>query len=228
MGEAMTADDTARGLIARAQEGDRAAFDRLVEVYRDRLAARIETRVGASLRQAVEVEDILQETLLRAFRSLGRFEWRGEESFHRWLCGIAEHAILKAAHRHRRGPGEPLRADLAGKGTSPSTLLRRNERFDRLQDSMDSLSDDHREVIRLARIERLPMEEIARRLGRSPEATKQLLRRALVKLREKFGETESIHLPDRRLEGGAPGGEPAADPGGQPGGQPGGDPGGAP
>ena len=83
---------------------------------------------------------------------------------------------------------------------SQSRDARRNERFERLQRALDSLSDEHRRVVMLARIEKLPIAEVARRLERSPAATSQLLWRALKKLKESFGSTDSFHLPDRRLE----------------------------
>ena len=79
-------------------------------------------------------------------------------------------------------------------------MLRRNERFDRLQESIDNLSAEYREVIVLARIEGLRIKEIAQRMNRSPDAVKKLLRRGLKKLRDGFGETESLHLPDRSLK----------------------------
>ena len=50
-------------------------------------------------------------------------------------------------------------------------------------------------------IEGLKIKEIAERMNRSPAAVKQLLSRALVKLKASFGETESLHLPDRELRG---------------------------
>ena len=75
----------------------------------------------------------------------------------------------------------------------------------RLQAAMERLSADHRQVIRLARIEKLPFKEIASRMKRSPGAVKLLLVRALRELKRGFGDTESLHLPDRKLgsEGGS-------------------------
>ena len=55
-------------------------------------------------------------------------------------------------------------------------------------------------MIRLCRIEGLPIEEAARRMNRSASAVKMLLWRALRELKGRFGETESLNLPDRRLE----------------------------
>ena len=65
---------------------------------------------------------------------------------------------------------------------------------------MHGLSDDHRQVIILARIEGLKMSEIAERMNRSPGAVRILLFRAMQELKKKFGNTESLHLPERSLE----------------------------
>ena len=70
---------------------------------------------------------------------------------------------------------------------------------------MDGLSPDHRKVIELARLEGLKIQDIARRMQRSPGAVKQLLSRALDQLKSRFGDTESLNLPGRALK--ARGGE---------------------
>jgi RNA polymerase sigma-70 factor (ECF subfamily) len=196
----MAAEDRIQILVDQARQGDRAAFDDLVHGYRDRLKSMIHSRLGVHLRQTLDAEDILQESFLWAFRSLPRFQWRGENSFYRWLCSIAEHVILKAANRRERDHKLPLACEPPGDEVSPSKVMRRNERFDRLQGSFDDLSSDYREVIMLARVEGLRIAEIARRMNRSQEAVKKLLRRGLKKLREGFGETDSLHLPDRSLK----------------------------
>ncbi|MCZ6796143.1 MAG: sigma-70 family RNA polymerase sigma factor [Planctomycetota bacterium] len=187
-------------LIDQARTGDRAAFDELAGRFRERLGALVRSRLGAALRGRIEVADVLQETLLRAFRSLERFERRDDDSFLRWLGGIANNVIREVARREDR---ELIFADdgeeAPAPGVSPSQAGARGERFDRLQSSLDSLSPDHRRVILLARVERLPLKEVAREMNRSPEAATQLLWRALKKLKESFGSTDSFHLPDRRL-----------------------------
>ncbi len=77
--------------------------------------------------------------------------------------------------------------------------MQREERFERLEKALDGLSRDHREVIHLCRIEGLPFQEAARRMNRSADAVKMLLSRALEELKGKFGDTQSLHLPDRKL-----------------------------
>jgi RNA polymerase sigma-70 factor (ECF subfamily) len=189
-------------LVERARGGDGAALEALLAREGPPLIAMIIARMGDELRRRVEPEDILQETFAWATRSIRRFEWRGPGSFHQWLRGIASHMLLKAARGGKRLPRLRLEREPTGDEPSPSRLLRRGERFERLRRAIDELSPEHREVLLLARIEGLPVQEIARRLGRTPNAVSLLIGRALKKLKERFGETESLHLPPRRLGNG--------------------------
>jgi len=197
----MNEKDSTRILITQAQDGNRSAFESLVEGYRIRVESFVRVRLGDHLKPQADVEDILQETFLRAFNSIKRFRWQGEESFIRWLNGIAEHVILKLASRMQRQQKLYIDniASVSG-DESLSKAARRNERFDRLQKALDGLSPKYREVILLARIEGLKVQEIAERMNKTPNAVLLLISRALAKLKERFGETESLHLPPRRLD----------------------------
>ena len=186
-------------LIQKARAGDREAFNRLVRQYEGPLETAVRKRIGGYLRQKIEVEDVLQETYLKAWQSLASFEDRGEDSFCFWLKGIAENLLLYWARQYQRRDQLQLDGDVTGTDTSPSDRLVREERFDRLQEALTGLSPEHREVILLARVQGLSMKEIAERLGKTPEAVKPLLWRALQKLRISFGDTESFHLPKRSL-----------------------------
>jgi RNA polymerase sigma-70 factor (ECF subfamily) len=190
-----------RSLIEKASRGDRGAFETLSKAFRSRLEALVETRLGSRLRPLADVEDVVQETFLRAIKSANRYEGDDSESFFRWLGGIANHVILEAARRGKRDLIVPLDADVPAGDTSVELRSIRGERFDRLQHALDALSPDYRQVILLARVRRLPMKEVARVLHRSPEAATQLLWRALRKLKETFGTTGSFHLPPRSLDG---------------------------
>jgi RNA polymerase sigma-70 factor (ECF subfamily) len=195
-----------RILIEAAKAGDQRAFEALVDKCRGRLETLIRLRLGPELRGAVEAEDVLQETMTRAFQSLAKATLRDDKALLGWLGGIAEHVILDLARRHARRRAAPLDGEVAGSQVSPSKGLRRHERFERLAKALDGLSPDHREVILLARIEGLPLQEVARRMDRSMPAVAKLLSRALKKLREAFGDTESLPLPDRCLgDRGGPG-----------------------
>ena len=195
----MVTDNSTENLVRSAQGGDRDAFEEIVERFQARLERQIRSRMGAAARATVEVEDVLQETFAGAFESIRKVKWQGEECFYRWLGSIAEHLIWAAAEKKGKSPLK-LELDVPAKETSPSKSFRRNERFDRLESALNQLSDDHRTVIVLARLERLGIHEVARRMDRSSNAAKKLLARALLELRRSFGDTESMHLPDRFFE----------------------------
>jgi RNA polymerase sigma-70 factor (ECF subfamily) len=90
-----------RLLLARAQAGDERAFRRLVEPYEHALEVHCYRMLGS----AQDAEDISQETLLRAWRSLERFEPRAQ--FQTWLYRIATNACLDELERRPRRP-EPV------------------------------------------------------------------------------------------------------------------------
>ncbi len=193
-------DESTEDLLRNAGSGDRVAFGRLAERFSDRLRNLVQSRLGPALREDLDVDDVVQDTLRCALEGIEGFESTGEDSFIRWLAVIAENVIRKAARSKRRTPPTEEIFEVAGRSTSPSVMLRREERFERLQKALESLPPDYREAIRLSRIEGLKTVEIAERMGRSREAVKQLIFRALRRLRESFGDTESLHLPDRKFD----------------------------
>src|SRR5437660_1360630 len=96
-----TDDPDQSALLAAAQAGDEAAFRRLVEPYRHALEVHCYRMLGSAL----DTEDLVQETLLRAWRALERYEPRAK--FQTWLYRIATNACLDELERRRRRP-EPL------------------------------------------------------------------------------------------------------------------------
>lgn len=185
-------------LLKRTRSGDRGAFDELCREHGDGLAALIRARLGAALRAKIEPEDILQETLLRAFESIDVFRGEDAKTFFNWLASIAEHLIWNASQKRSLGEA-PLVFDASDGGVSPSKGLRRKERLARLEASLSGLKPEQREAILLSKVDGLRVKEIAARMGRSEAAVKQLLSRGLRALRRSFGDTESLRLPDRAL-----------------------------
>ena len=112
---------------------------------------------------------------------------------------MAANVIREVDKERKASPLIGLSREHPGKGVSQSKAMRREERFSRFRRSLDGLSEEHREVIRLARFEGVPLKEVACRMNRSHDAVRQLLVRALQKLKADFGDTESLHLPRRGL-----------------------------
>src|SRR5512136_2792962 len=101
-GKAMAQATTTFELLQRIRRGDPEAFTPLFDRSRKRLATFIRYRMNPQLRESTDVEDLLQETHLRAFRELDRFSYEGPQSFVHWLMAIAGHVVIDAARYQGR------------------------------------------------------------------------------------------------------------------------------
>jgi len=186
-------------LVAEAKAGSRQAFEALVASFRGRLAAALGPYLATRPDARRDLDEVVNEAFARAFEAIGRFEPRGEDSFFPWLFGIAKHVIQKAEYAARSTRCLEIDERVSAPGTTPSRAVRRDERFDRLEEAVARLKPEYRQVLRLARLEGLKIREVAARMGRSESAVSHLLARALGELRTLVGETESFHLPPRTL-----------------------------
>ncbi len=118
--ELMTTPQDDLDRISKAQEGDRTAFGDLASRHRGRVEGLLRSRVKGSLQEA-DMEDLLQETFLRAFKLLDRFEWRGSDSFFNWLSEIALNVLLEAEKQRKRSPAASLEVDLPSR-RRPSSM----------------------------------------------------------------------------------------------------------
>ena len=92
----MTVDEPLKLLIERARSGNREAFESLSRDVRGRLVAFVQSRLGPSLRGRLDPEDVVQETLLRAFETVKAFRGADIDDLWKWLASIAEHLIWNA------------------------------------------------------------------------------------------------------------------------------------
>ena len=178
-------------LLERARTGDEAALSQAFEQYRRRLAVLIHFKLDH--RESADVEDVLQETYLKAFRSLDGFEYRSPGSFLRWLSSIADSVIVDRARyrgRERRAGDEvPFRSESNPLGPepadtkTPSRLFAQEEALQRLLGRLASLPEHYRAVILMAKIEGLTTAEMAERLGKSRDEVAQLVFRAVKRFR---------------------------------------------
>ncbi|MBZ5537301.1 MAG: sigma-70 family RNA polymerase sigma factor [Acidobacteriia bacterium] len=182
-------------LLARVRAGDESAFTLLFHKYSSRLAVLIRYKLSEEMRARVEVDDILQETFLAASRSLSDFTYRNPGSFMNWLARIADHVIIDTARyqqRQKRQPDAGVTSDTDSHirnleprdSVTPSRIFARKERIQQVIALLDSLPEDYRTVILLAKVEGKSTQEIADRLNRSREAVAVLLHRATQRLKE--------------------------------------------
>jgi RNA polymerase sigma-70 factor (ECF subfamily) len=156
-------------LVERVKLGDVRAFEMLVVKYQ----RRIERLVGRMVRDADLVQDIAQETFIRAYRALPQF--RGDSAFYTWLYRIAVNTAKKALVELKRDPLVP-ESSLANQDDGDETSRVENELTDRetpegllaskeiaaaVNAAIEALSEDLRQAITLREIEGLSYEEIA-------------------------------------------------------------------
>jgi RNA polymerase sigma-70 factor (ECF subfamily) len=156
-------------LVERTVAGDLRAYDLLVIKYQ----RRIERLIGRMVRNSDLVEDIAQETFLRAYRALHQF--RGDAQFYTWLYRIAVNTAKKALMDMKRDPvvyegamrneGDEnetsrIEHELTSDET-PETVLAAQEIAAAVNAAMEALPEDLRQAVTLREIEGLSYEEIA-------------------------------------------------------------------
>ena len=194
----MNAADSDALLIERFKGGDRRAFEMLVVKYQ----RRIERLIARMVRDADLVEDIAQETFIRAYRALPQF--RGESAFYTWLYRIAVNSakkaltdlkrdpvITEAAFTQREDDDETSRgaAELTD-GETPESLLASREIAATVNAAIEALSEDLRQAITLREIEGLSYEEIAEAMN-CPIGT---VRSRIFRAREAIAERLRPHI----------------------------------
>lgn len=188
-------------LLARARSNDPRLLDMLFAQCRGFLGIVARAQVESQLRAKVDASDLVQETMLEAYRDFHKFRGTTEAEWLAWLRQILAHNAANFV-RHYRGTakrqaqrevallaaGDNSEArvllDPADSGESPSQQLLCKERELQIAEAMTQLTADHREVILLRNLERLPFEEVAQRMGRTRPAVQMLWMRALQKLHE--------------------------------------------
>jgi len=159
--------DADRGLVARAQQGDTAAFDQLVVKYSPRLYGMIYHMTS----NKEDANDLMQDVFAKAFRSLSRF--RGKSSFYTWIYAIGTNMTLNFLKKRKRRAAWSLddldsgiqnddaMVDIAH-SANPRHQSDVNELQKRLNEAMQSLSDDHRAVVTMFDIQGIPHAEISK------------------------------------------------------------------
>ncbi len=162
------------------------------EQHRERLLSVIYLRMGPNLRVRMDPEDVLQEVAIEAVNS-----WKTLSTEHNagaWLVTLARRKVARilrdqlgvAARDPRREHGIKTDLPLADRRSGPVTNADRKDRLELLEQAMTRLSEDHREVILLMKIEGMPAKDVGERMNRSENAVHLLLSRALKRLAEEL------------------------------------------
>lgn len=181
--------DTEAELLARLRAGDEKAFAELVQKHGGRLLA----TARRMLRDEEEARDVVQETFLAAFRSIGSFS--GGSKLSTWLHSIATNAALMRLRTRRRRPEARIddllpRFDETGHWADeppawdpPADALDSRRLRAAVRRCIDRLPETHRTILLLRDVEDLSTAEAADQLGITETAVKLRLHRARIALR---------------------------------------------
>jgi RNA polymerase sigma-70 factor, ECF subfamily len=170
-------------LIRQAQAGDTAAFQRLAEQQ----APPLLRSAFVFCRDHQQAEDLAQETLVEAYRSLDRFD--GRCRFSTWLFGILRHRFLKLVRRQPTGRETAITTEQAEQAPlqdrrSPVTQLEQKEEAVLVRQAVAALPEEHREVVELRFFADISLPEIAVVLNVPLGTVKSRLHYGLEKLRQ--------------------------------------------
>ena len=170
-----------RVLIAAVQSGDRAAIEELLERH-ERQIYRFGLRMCGNEDDA---RDVLQETMLAAFRSLTDF--RGDAELSTWLFQIARSFCIKERRRERpTGPLDEAAGEIAETSAGPEARAHAHEIGTALAVAIAGLPPEQREVVVLRDVEGLGAEQAAHVVGIEVGALKSRLHRARQELRSRL------------------------------------------
>lgn len=187
-------------LIRKARKHEPGALDRLLESYRQYLNLLARTGIDASLQGKADPSDLVQETFLKAHQHFGQFQGRSEAELTAWLRRILARNLADLTRRYHQAESrrtgrersleqlletssQALDNLLAEAAASPSESAQRRELSVVLANALAELSDEQREAIILRSLEERDWPEVARRMGRSTGAVRNLWVRALKRLR---------------------------------------------
>jgi len=167
-------------VLARCCAQDPMAFRAFVVRYERMVFALLSRMLG----RGPEVEDLAQETFVRAYRAFPGFDPDGAAKPSTWLLTIATRLALDARKKKRLDSGSIDDAEVASTGSTPELSLERRQLGRAIAEAAELLPDDQRAALVLAEFHGLSILEIAEALGIPENTAKTRLFRAREKMRE--------------------------------------------
>lgn len=170
-------------LLRLACRGVGGAFDELYRRHRDELLLAVRAGMGPGLRAAIQTEDVLQSVAMEAFELLRRGAEPPHTGFRGLLRRIVRHRLVdkaRALRRQKRAGTVPL--SLAEHVATPVPPSYSDARYERLERALLALPAEQSEVLQMRRFDGLSSQEIAARTGRTDDAVRKLMSRAMARL----------------------------------------------
>lgn len=179
-------------LLDRVKAGDSAALETLLQRHLPRLRRWASGRLPRHARDGLDTEDLVQETIVRTLKTLGRFEYRREGALQAYLRQAVANGIRDRLRRAERRPaGGPLDLEAPSPDQSPLDEAIGREAAERYDQALAGLDPDDREAI-VGRLELgYDYVELAAALGKpSADAARMAVRRAVLRLATRMTETQ--------------------------------------
>lgn len=183
--------------VSRARDGDPEALEALLAPHLASLTAFVRVRSGRDLRRREGADDLTQSVCRQVVGGIASFRGTTEAEFKRWLYTSALNKIHQKRDHHGAACRDIGREVTVGFDTTvghdallrcyghditPGQLAIAKEEVERIEAAFELLSDEHREVLTLARFAGLSSAEIAARLEKSEPAVRKILSRARARL----------------------------------------------
>ncbi|MBI2895426.1 MAG: sigma-70 family RNA polymerase sigma factor [Deltaproteobacteria bacterium] len=179
--------------LDKARGGDREAFGDLVKLHRKRVWKVALHLLGSQ----AEADDVTQETFLRAFRGIDRFDGRSELGT--WLYRIVVNLSLNVLRKRKRtasvDPSDPRLGPPQG-GSDPSADVEARKLYARLVEALDQLSLSLRTTVVLVAIEGLAHKDVAEILGCSEGTIAWRIHQARRLLKDRLGDAPGTAAPE--------------------------------
>ena len=186
--------------LQKATTGDQEALSRLLQQEYETLNRFAARRIPPDLQSKISAEDILQDAFVQVFRDIQQFQQRDGSTFAAWLQQIVANRLFDAIRKLRRKKRggqffqrenndafrDSVRAlveEVEGGADSPSRVVAREEAIDEMQVAIGALPEEQRDAILCRYIDRLSLEQTAKKLGKSEAAVRGLLHRGKAALR---------------------------------------------
>jgi RNA polymerase sigma-70 factor (ECF subfamily) len=185
--------DSTADLLLRARSGDESARTSLFQRYQPVLTRFAHRRLPANMRDLRDTDDLVQQTLVIAFKRLDGFVYRREGGFLAYLRQICINEVFQEIRRHRsRPPSEVIREDLLANQDDPFENVVWEESQERYARLLNDLDPDQREGVVMRLDFGLSYAEIAHHLGRpTANAARMLITRAIARLARSTKATEA-------------------------------------
>ena len=192
-------------LIEQARRGDRVALERLLIGHAEPLRVHLLRGLPSRVNGLISVEDVVQETMAKAFLKIDRFRGESRHAFAAWLLVIGDMTLIDLVRRETRqarggqfnrqeftsdsvkGSLVDLLAQLPGEEKTGSQIVAHEEGVAALQVAIAGLPHDQRQAIQLRLLQGNTLQETSAAMERTPASIRSLIHRAKENLAEAMG-----------------------------------------